>query len=301
VSRTAIGLPGVGKVWTGHYGDLAGQAGLRQWLRGVDAVVHLADGLCALQKPWPAADAHLAGRLMAASERMAVAAREARVPLFVYVSSIKAICDEDDGRVLVETSPPRSTSRYGQSKLRLERRLAQILAGSDTRLAIVRNPAMYGPGKGGSVHRLLQLADTPFPLPLAGLGNRRSLLAVENFASALAAIVRAGPRAAGTFHVHDGSALSTGEIVATLRRALGRPERLIAPGAAAAAVARHLPLIGPAARRLLGSLEVSDALFRHRLDWTPLVETKLALADMAAAYASRRACDAINATALRRS
>jgi UDP-glucose 4-epimerase len=160
---------------------------------------------------------------------------------------------------------------------------------------------MYGPAKAGSVQRLLRLADTPLPLPLAGLGNRRSLLALENFAGALGAIVRAGPEAAtGTFHVHDGPALSTGEIVATLRRALGRPERLFAPGAAAAAVARHLPIVAPAARRLCGSLQLSDAQFRRRFDWTPSVESKVALAEMAAAYASGRLVDAIGATAFRR-
>jgi nucleoside-diphosphate-sugar epimerase len=301
VSRTATGLPGVRRMLTGHYGDLAGSGERQQWLADVDVVVHLADGLSVLQEPRFAADTGEAERLISASERFALAVREVEVPLLVYVSSIKALCDEDDDRVLEETAPSRATGLYGRSKLLLEQRLAGLLAGSDTRLAVVRNPVMYGPAKAGSVQRLLRLADTPLPLPLAGLGNRRSLLALENFAGALGAIVRAGPEAAtGTFHVHDGPALSTGEIVATLRRALGRPERLFAPGAAAAAVARHLPIVAPAARRLCGSLQLSDAQFRRRFDWTPSVESKVALAEMAAAYASGRLVDAIGATAFRR-
>jgi hypothetical protein len=46
----------------------------------------------------------------------------------------------------------------------------------------------------------------------------------------------------------------------------------------------RLPLIGPAARRLYGSLEVSDAHFRQTFRWTPIIETKAALAEMAAAW-----------------
>ncbi|HWE21890.1 MAG TPA: NAD-dependent epimerase/dehydratase family protein [Hyphomicrobiaceae bacterium] len=299
VSRTATSLPGASRVIAGHYGDLAPSPEFRQWLARVDVIVHLADGLSVLQQPRFAADTALAGGLLAASERLAVAACAARVPRLVYVSSIKALCDEDDARILAETCLPRGSGLYGRSKLRLEETLARVLAGSPTRLAVVRNPAMYGPGKAGSVHRLLRLADTALPLPLGGLVNRRSLLAVANFASALTAMVRAGPHAAaGTFHVHDGEVLSTTAIVATMRAALGRPRRLFAIGRAAAA-AMHIPPLAPVARRLYGSLEVSDARFRRAFDWTPAVETNVALAEMAAAHAARLDPDSIRATAFR--
>ena len=286
------------RVLTGHYGDLAGSAELRRWLAGVDVIVHLADGLSVLQEPRLAADTGEAERLISASERLAVAVRAAEVPLLVHVSSIKALCDEDDGRVLTETCASRATTLYGRSKLRLEQIMAQVLAGSATRLAIVRNPAMYGPAKGGSVRRLLQLADSGLPLPLGGLTNRRSLLALGNFASALAAIVRSPPEAAaGVFHVHDGPALSTTEIVATVRAALGRPRRLFAVGAGGTTLARHAPLVGPAARRLYGSLEISDAHFRHTFHWTPVMETRAALAEMAAACRAGRGSDTASTAA----
>jgi UDP-glucose 4-epimerase len=284
VSRTATSVPGVARVLTGHYGELARTGALRPWLTGVDVVVHLADGLSALQEPRHANDLQAANRLISAAEQLAVAVREAEVPLLVHVSSIKALCDEDDGRVLTETCPSRATTLYGRSKLRLEQVLAEALAGSLTRLAIVRNPAMYGRAKGGSVRRLMQLADTALPLPLGGLTNRRSLLALDNLAAALAAIISTPPHAAaGLFHVHDGPALSTTEIVATLRTALGRPRRLFAVGTGGAQLARRAPLLGPAARRLFGSLEISDARFRQTFRWTPVVGTRAALAAMAVA------------------
>lgn len=290
VSRTATSLPGVKRVLTGHYGDLVRSAEFRRQLAGVDAIVHLGDGLSILQEPAHAADTAQADRLVVSSEEIASTARDARVPLLVYVSSIKALCDEEDGRVLVEASEPRGTTLYGRSKLRLEQAVTRGLAGSATRLVVVRNPVMYGAGKAGSVHRLLKLVDTPFPLPLGGLANKRSLLSVRNFASVLAAIARAGPPSSSSvFHVHDGPALGTTEIVATLRDALGRPRRLIPVGATAAYLARQLPLMAPAARRLYGSLEVSDAHFRRSFHWTPIVETKAALAEMARSFSGRTA------------
>jgi nucleoside-diphosphate-sugar epimerase len=287
VSRTAPIVPGASRVLTGHYGDLAGTGAFRQWLAGVDVVVHLADGLAILQQR--AADTDEAEHLISASRRLAEAIREAGVRLLVHVSSIKALCDEDDGRVLTETCASAATTLYGRSKLRLEQVLAQALAGSATRLAIVRNPAMYGPAKGGSVRRLVSLADRGLPLPLGGLENRRSLLALGNFASALGTIVRSPPQAAaGVFHLHDGPALTTTQIVATLRAALGRPRRLFAVGAGGAALARRAPLIGAVARRLYGSLEISDARFRQTFRWIPVVETTVALAELAAACRAER-------------
>jgi len=280
VSRTITALPGVAKVVTGHFGELARSADFRRGLGAYDAVVHLGDGLGALQQH--ATDTALAERLIAASQGVALAAREAHVPLFVYVSSIKALCDEDDDRVLVETSEPRPTTLYGRSKLRLEQVVAAAFQGSGTSHVTLRNPVMYSQSKSGSLQRLLQLADTPLPLPLGAVSNKRSLLAVPNFASALAAVVQAGPgRASGTFHVQDGPPLSTTEIVMILRAGLGRRARLFPLGTVVARLARRVPLLAPTARRLYGSLALSDALFRRTFGWAAPLETKAALTQMA--------------------
>ena len=83
VSRTATALAGVQRVLTGHYGDLFGSTEGRRQLTGIDAVVHLADGLSVLQKRAHAADSALADRLVASSLALTVAVRDARVPLLL--------------------------------------------------------------------------------------------------------------------------------------------------------------------------------------------------------------------------
>jgi UDP-glucose 4-epimerase len=282
VSRTATAVAGATRVITGHFADLAGNRDFCSQLAACDAVVHLADGLGILQARANAASSALADSLVAASRNLALAAREAQVPLFVYVSSIKAICDEEDDRILAESSQPRSTTLYGRSKLRLEQVLGAALDGTATRLVTLRNPVMYGGSKTGSLQRLVRLAALPLPLPLGGLTNKRSLLAVRNFAAALATVVRAGSDSRpGVYHVHDGPPLSTTEIVEALRAALGRPRCLWPLGASAAAIVRRTPLLASTAGRLYGSLEMTDQHFRRSFAWTPVVSTRAALGEMA--------------------
>jgi UDP-glucose 4-epimerase len=288
VSRTATVLPGAEQVVTGHVGDLVHRAEFRGALARSDALVHLGDGLSILQRARHAGDAARADRLVAASADLASAARAAQVPRFIYVSSIKALCDEHDERILVEGSQPQGSTLYGRSKLRIEAALGRILEGSATRLVIVRSPVLYGAGTAGTFDRLLRLADTPFPLPLAGLGNRRSTLAACNLASILTLLAEGAERGQdGVFHVHDGPPLSLQEMVATLRAALGRAPRLFPIGRTARTMLTRTPVIASLMRRLYGPLELSDAHFRRCFSWTPVVDTRTALAQMARSPSGR--------------
>ena len=282
VSRTTYAMPGVRRVVTGDYRDLVAGAAFRREMRAVDALVHLGDGLSVLQHRGETGNAARADRLVAAAADLASAVREAQVPLFVYVSSIKALCDEEDGRVLAEDSEPRGSTLYGRSKLRVEQSVSSVLSESATRHVILRIPVMYGEGGTGSFQRLLKLADTPLPLPLDGLRNRRSVLATRNFASLLALVLRTGPpHPHGVFHVHDGPPWSTTRIVTTLRAALGRPRRLFGVGEVFGHAFRRAPFVGPIARRLYGSLELSDARLRRSFAWTAVVDTQAALFELA--------------------
>ena len=76
--------------------------------------------------------------------------------------------------------------------------------------------------------------------------------------------------------------MSTTALVATLRAALGRPARLFPIGSTAASVARRTPVLGATARRLFGSLELSDAHFRRSFAWAPPVDTRTALIELIA-------------------
>jgi nucleoside-diphosphate-sugar epimerase len=278
LSRSADRSVGDVRVIVGHHAALATNAAFRQELKSFDAVVHLADGLSLLEDRQFAGDA---GALIDASRRFVRAVRDSGTKLFVYLSSIKAIANEEDDRVLVETSEAKSATVYGRAKLRLEEIVADTLHRSETQDIIVRSPVTYGRGTYGSLRRLLTLARTPWPLPLGGLNNRRSLLSIKNLASALAALLNAKDPPRGVFHLQDGPPLSTTEIVRTFRKAMGANERLVAVRPNLVRLLRTAPVTGPVARRLYGSLEVCDDRFRQRFDWTPVEASIAALTDMA--------------------
>ena len=132
--------------------------------------------------------------------------------------------------------------------------------------------------------RLLELADSPFPLPLGGLANKRSIISVGNLASALATILNMSRARDGVYHVHDGQPLSTTQIVESFRKALGRSRRLVPMLPAASGLLRAIPIVGPNCSRLYGSLQISDALFRQKFAWRPVEGSRAALADAAANF-----------------
>ncbi len=287
VSRGASEVPGAHGVIQGSYGELADTEAFRRELAQTEVVVHLGDGLPVLERKENIRDTRLADRLVDASSRFARAAREAKVARLIHVSSIKAIADEEDDRVLVETAEPRGTTLYGRSKLRVEQAIARACEASATRYILLRPPVLYGGGMQGSLHRLMRLTDAPWPLPLGTTCNRRSLMAVSNLASLLAHLARyRADVPSGPLHVQDGAPLSTTQIVTALREGLGRPSRLV-PFGSLGRMARKFPVAGPVARRLYGSLEVSDAVLRQSVRWTPPMSSQAALREMARSYLAR--------------
>lgn len=250
-------------------GDISGDVDWASWLRGADAVVHLA-GLAHAEAAIPEAEFDRVNR--AASARIAKAAREAGAR-FVFVSSVRAQAAATATGVLTEDLPPAPADAYGRSKLAAEREIA-LLGG---RYVILRPTVVYGKGMRGNMRALRGLASLPIPLPFGAIRNARSLLAAENLASAIILALKSEAALGGTFLVADAKPVSLAEIVTWFRRGSGRRPGLVPvpPGLLGGA----LKLTGRRAiwDRLSGDLVVSTAPLRA-LGYTPPVETGAALA-----------------------
>src|SRR5690606_25671245 len=120
-------------------------------------------------------------------------------------------------RPISERDPPAPEDGYGRAKLAAER---AVLAHAGLNPVILRPPLVFAPDAKANFAALLRLAASPLPLPFAGVRNTRSLIARASLIGAIKAALGEGP--AGVFHVCNGPALSTGEIIAALRRGLGR-------------------------------------------------------------------------------
>lgn len=261
--------------------------GITDWsvsLQGVHAVVHLANRAHVTREA--AADSVAAFREVnvEGTRRLAEQAVAAGVRRLVYVSSVKVLGERTLAQAFGEASMPAPEDPYGQSKRDAEQVLWNVAAKTGLEVVVLRPPLIYGPGVGANFLRLMHWVALGIPLPVAAIHNRRSLIYVDNLASAIEACL-VHPAAAGkTFLVSDGETVSTAQLVAMLASALAVSDRswLLSPPLlrlAGAAVG-----MGDQAARLLDSLEVDDVAIRRDLQWRPPFSMGEGLRETAAAY-----------------
>ena len=266
--------------------DLAEPHDWRRLLDGVTDVVHLAARVHVMRDDEAGAAATLRVNFEA-TRALATASAEAGVGRFVFLSTVKVNGDSTAERPFTPDDMPRPIGAYAVSKHRAEEALA-ALPGAMERV-ILRPPLVYGPGVKGNFAALLRLCRAGLPLPLGAVANRRSLIAVENLASAIAATV-AAPPGEGTrrYLVRDGEDLSTGDLVRRLAAAMDRRGRLVPIPPSWLEGALRIAGGAELAERLLHSLQVDDSAFRRDYRWQPPATVDAALAATARAYLAGR-------------
>lgn len=257
-------------------GDIGPDTEWSEALAGAGAVIHLAAHVHVAPER-AGAEAGIFDRVNhLGSARLFAEAAARGVETFVFLSSITVLgsASPADG-AFDERSPPAPETPYARSKLQAEHALRALARGSETRLVVLRPPLIAGEGVAGNLGSLARLAATPLPLPLGGIGNRRTLLSRPNLVSALAAILDR-PRA-GTFLLGDAAPLSTTDIVRHLRAGAGRRAPLVpVPMGLLAGLARLAGAAGHA-QRLLGDLALSSGGFREAFGWADVVDTPTTL------------------------
>lgn len=241
-------------------GDIDGTTDWQSCLNGVDSVVHCAARVHVMKEI--ASDPQAAFRRVNvdASRRLAEQAVEAGVGHFCFLSSI--------GATLAATDARRS-SPYQQSKLDAEIALQDIARNSGMTLVILRPPLVYGDGAPGNFQRLAALIATGWPLPLASLANRRSMLFVGNLAGAVEAALRCEASPATALELSDGEDLSTAELARRIGRACGRPARLFPVPPTLLRLAGRLLGRGAAVESLTGTLTINNTAVHESLGWSP--------------------------------
>jgi nucleoside-diphosphate-sugar epimerase len=191
------------------------------------------------------------------------------VARFVFLSSVKVNGEATSGEPVTEDDTPAPEDAYATSKWEAEQALAEA-SGGGIETVVLRTPLVYGPGVKANFLSLLKLCDTALPLPLGGIdGNRRSLIYLGNLADALRRALVHGAAAGRTYLVRDREDVSTAGLVRRIRRALGRPPRLVTVPTGALRAALAVTGRRAAADRLLGSLAVDAGRIDRELGWTP--------------------------------
>lgn len=198
----------------------------------------------------------------------------------VFLSSIRAAAGPLFDGAITDDLEPRPADAYGRSKRAGEVAAIEAYGERGVDLAILRLAPVYGPRMKGMLGGLLRLADTPWPLPLAGLGGRRSVLGLDAAAEAVAHLIGVAALPASPMVAGDRDALTVGEMVAAMRDGLGRPRRLLrAPGVALSGAA------GAVGRRASWqALAASQPCSPGRLvasGWKPVSDSRAGLAEAA--------------------
>jgi nucleoside-diphosphate-sugar epimerase len=254
-------------------GDLARPQNMAAALADVDALIHSA-GIAHAMSGLPEDDYRALNT--EATVGLARAAQRAGARRFVFLSSIRAQSGPSADRPLTEAQTPTPTDAYGRSKLAAEQGLADL--GIDW--VALRLVLVYGPGVKGNMAELLRLARSPYPLPLGALTARRSLLALDNLTTAIDTVLKVPEPLRRPLIVADPAALTVPEMIAAMRRGLGRRPGLLPVPARLLEAMLRVTGRGELYRRLDGAL-VADPSALLQLGWQPHVTTADGLAALA--------------------
>ena len=256
-------------------GSLTEPVPLKKILSTVDAVVHAAGGGKA-SRPESFFENNVRP-----TQCLVEASKGLPLKRWVLISSLAAAGPSPDGTPLAHNAPTAPMSPYGESKAAAER---CVLKEKDSfHVAIIRPPAIYGPGDSRWLPFFRAAQKKWVPLP----GGKRKTLSLIHVADCAAAVVRTleADFPSGTnFFVDDGPPHAITDFIAALERVFGHaivpigiPAWLFRPVAhavygVAAALGRE-PLLTPSkVKELLCPHWVCDsAQTQSMLKWRPQI------------------------------
>jgi len=199
--------------------DLATQRLPEDALNGVDTVFHLAGKAHALSETRQEEEEYF--RINAeGTAAMLDAAKDAGVRRFVFISSVKAMGEggdacQDESQICCPETP------YGRSKLAAERLVLE--GGYVPEPVVLRLTMVYGASRKGNLPRMIEaVARKRFP-PLPEVGNKRSMVHVEDVVQAALLAAQKQEAVGQTYIVTDGRTYSTRQIYQWICEALATP------------------------------------------------------------------------------
>lgn len=237
-------------------------------LRGIDTVVHLAARAHVMDDVSSDPLAEYRKVNVVGTKCLALAAANAEIKRFIFISSIKV---NGEGRAAAYTEEDEEAPEdpYGVSKWEAEEELRKIADKTGMELVILRPPLVYGPGVKANFLRLFKIVEHGIPLPLLSIKNRRSFIYLGNLIDAIITCLT-NPNAAGkTYLVSDGEDVSTPELIRRIGAASGRRALLLPVPVWILRMAGRITGKYDEVERLVGSLTVDISKICKELEWKP--------------------------------
>jgi len=222
------------------------------------------------------------------TKTLALACARKRVSRLVFLSSIGVNGSATADRPFSEADIPAPIEPYAVSKWEAEQEIAVIGHEQGLAFTIIRPPLVYGPGNPGNFLRLLRLAASGLPLPLASFENRRSMIFVRNLVDAVIVSMVSPTAINKTYVVSDRQDVSTSELLVFIRGKLGMSPRLFWCPTVLVHAAASLAGFAAAFEKLAGTLLVDCSKLKSELGWEPPFSLSTGLTETAKWYTDER-------------
>jgi len=196
---------------------------------------------------------------------------------FIFLSSIKVNGEFTIDRPFNEFDIPKPADAYAISKWEAEETLKKICKNTSMEFVIIRSPLVYGPGVKANFLRLIKFVNIGFPLPLASIQNKRSLISIYNLIDFIAKTISNPLAANETFLISDDHDISTTLLLNLIAQFSGKPSRLFAISPRILAFILNIAGRKDMNYRLLGSLEIDITKAKKVLAWSPPITLKQGL------------------------
>ncbi len=250
-------------------------------LKNVSCVIHCAGQAGLPRKSDASPNVELVSANVDFAMRMAYCAVNAGVKRFIFLSSIKVNGEQTSiSKPFTSLDEENPSSAYAVSKLHAELELRKIAENTKLELVIIRPPLVYGVGAAGNVKLIIKALRLRLPLPLAGINNKRSIIAVENLADVILRCIDHPSVAGKIILVADENACSTTDFVEEIAAKMGvRAVLFYLPApiliAAGKLINREQEVVS-----LLKSLVLDCSETKNLLGWTPPLESSEGLERM---------------------
>jgi UDP-glucose 4-epimerase len=275
-------------------GDLLEPTSLAAACHGCDTIFHCAGYAHAFTSSDP--DAHWRINFEG-TRNLLLAAKDAGVKTFVYLSSVKAMAEPGD-ECVDESWPGEPSTEYGKAKRAAEDAVIEAGLKHSMHVVNLRLSMVYGRGGKGNLERMAGLIRAGWFPPLPETGNRRSLVHVDDVVSAIRLVARS-PAANGRTYIiadsntcsgrglYDAIRMCTDENKASLLPALQVrvPAGMLRAGGRLGdiletALGRSLPLNSETIARLLDSACYCPTKIERELGWRAHVSLEEGLREM---------------------
>jgi len=241
-----------------------------QAVKDIDVIVHLAARVHVMNDQADNPLVEFRKINLEGTRSLAEAAVKAGVKRFVYISTIKVNGEVTKGSPFTSQDAPSPSDPYAIAKWEAEKALQEISRETGLEVVVIRPPLVYGPGVKANFLNLIKLVRKRIPLPLAGVNNKRTLVALDNLADLIMSCCEHPDAAGHIFLAGDDESVSTAELITRIAGSFGqRSPVFYFPPALMAWVAS---LLGKQAvwHRLSGSLQVDNSEAKKIMGWQPV-------------------------------